>query len=137
VLIQTLAADEIAITTAAKHDYSEFVTQELEARSHIPNPPYSHVVNIISSHEMEHVALIQLQRLAARFQDVIAKEKGGTDLLGPVACPLARVKNKFRFHLLLRDKSRPRLHRVLAAYDALSPQEKEGLTVDVDALTIL
>jgi primosomal protein N' (replication factor Y) len=137
VLIQTLAADEVAITTAAKHDFSEFVAQELEARAHIPNPPFSHIVNIISSHEQEHVALIQLQRLAARFQDVIAKEKGGTDLLGPVACPLARVKNKFRFHLLLRDKSKPRLHRVLTAYDSLSTQEKEGLTVDVDALTIL
>ena len=137
VLIQTLAADEIAIQTAATHDFSAFVAHELEGRAQIPNPPYSHVVNIISSHGEEQIARLQLEKLAAKFNDRIAREGGGTDLLGPVACPLARVKNKFRFHLLLRDKSRPRLHRILAAYDALSPQEKEGLTVDVDALSIL
>jgi primosomal protein N' len=58
-------------------------------------------------------------------------------MLGPVSCPLARVKNKFRFHLLLRDKSKPRLHRILGAYDELSREDREGLVVDVDALTIL
>jgi primosomal protein N' (replication factor Y) len=68
VLIQTLAADDIAITTAANHDFNTFVEQELEARGQIPNPPFSHVVNIISSHEEEHIARIQLERLAARFK---------------------------------------------------------------------
>ena len=137
VLVQTLAADDIAITTAAQHDYSTFVAQEIDNRAQIPNPPFSHAVNIISSHEDEATAKIKLDKLALRFQDAIVRAGGGTDLLGPVSCPLARVKNKFRFHLLLRDRSRPRLHRVLAAYDELPREEKEGLTVDVDALTIL
>ncbi len=136
VLIQTLAADDIAITTAANHDFSLFVTQELEHRSIIPNPPFSHVVNIISSDEDETRAKAKLERLAARLQDAFAKENG-TELLGPVSCPLARVKNKFRFHLLLRDKSKPRLHRILKTFDELSREEREGLTVDVDAMTIL
>lgn len=136
VLVQTLAADDIAITTAAQHDFGTFVKQEIENREQIPNPPFSHVVNIISSHSEEAMAKAKLERLAARFQDTIAKEPG-TDLLGPVSCPLARVKNKFRFHLLLRDRNRPRLHRILCAYDDLPREDKEGLTVDVDALTIL
>ena len=137
VLVQTLAADDIAITTAAQHDFSAFVTQEIENRAQIPNPPFSHAVNIISSHEEESLAKLKLDKLFLKFQDAIAREGGGTDLLGPVSCPLARVKNKFRFHLLLRDRSRPRLHRVLKAYDDLEREDKEGLTVDVDALTIL
>ncbi len=136
VLVQTLAADDIAITTAAQHDFATFVAQEIENREMIPNPPFSHVVNVISSHEDEATARTKLERLAARFQAAIVREPG-TDLLGPVSCPLARVKNKFRFHLLLRDRSRPRLHRRLQIYDDLPREEKEGLTVDVDALTIL
>jgi primosomal protein N' (replication factor Y) len=137
VLVQTLAADDIAIITAAEHDFSTFITQELEHRGAIPNPPYSHVVNIISSHEDETTARTRLERLAARFQDAIAKEKGGTEVLGPVSCPLGRIKNKFRFHLLLRDRSKPRLHRVLKTYDDLAREDREGLTVDVDAMTVL
>ena len=136
VLIQTLAADDIAITTAAQHDFETFVQQEIENREQIPNPPFSHVVNIISSHEDEATARAKLERLAARFQVAIVRE-AGTDLLGPVSCPVSRIKNKFRFHLLLRDRSRPRLHRILRAYDDLPREDKEGLTVDVDALTIL
>ena len=136
VLIQTLAADDIAITTAANHDFAQFITQELEHRAGIPNPPFSHVVNIISSDADENTAKTRLERLAARFQDAIAKENG-TEVLGPVSCPLSRVKNKFRFHLLLRDKSKPRLHRILRTFDDLPREDREGLTVDVDAMTIL
>jgi primosomal protein N' (replication factor Y) len=136
VLIQTLAADDIAITTAAAHDFARFVKQELEHRQALPNPPYSHVVNIISSDEDEAIAKARLAKLAARLQDAIAKEPG-TEVLGPVSCPLSRVKSKFRFHLLLRDRSRPRMHRILRTYDDLPREEREGLTVDVDAMTIL
>ena len=137
VLIQTLAATDPAIIAAANHDFPTFVQGEIEARMQIPNPPFSHAVNVISSHEDEAIARHKLERLAAKFNDLIAQSGGGTDLLGPVSCPLARVKNKFRFHLLLRDKSRPRLHTVLGAYDALSSQDKEGLILDVDALSML
>ena len=136
VLIQTLAADDIAITTAANHDFAQFVTQELEHRALIPNPPFSHVVNIISSDEDETRAKTRLEKLAARLQDAFAKEPG-TELLGPVSCPLSRVKNKFRFHLLLRDRSKPRLHRILKTFDQLPREDREGLTIDIDAMTIL
>jgi len=137
VLIQTLAATDPAITAAANHDFQTFVQGEIEARAVIPNPPFSHAVNVLSMHEDEAIAKQKLERLAAKFNDIIARNGGGTDLLGPVSCPLARVKNKFRFHLLLRDRSRPRLHSVLGAYDALAPEDKEGLILDVDALSIL
>ncbi len=137
VLIQTLAADDYAISTACRHDFEGFVKQEIRLRAEIPNPPFSHVVNVISFDAEEAVARTRMQKLALKFNDAIAREGGGTELLGPVDCPLARVKNKFRFHLLLRDRSRPRLHRILAVFDELPREDKEGLTVDVDAMTIL
>lgn len=137
VLIQTLAADDPSIVAAATHDFDSFVKAEIEARQQIPNPPFSHAVNVISTHEDEATAKFRLEKLALKFGDAIAQGGGGTDLLGPVSCPLSRVKNKFRFHLLLRDRSRPRLHRVLNVYDALPHDEKEGFTIDVDALSIL
>ena len=105
-------------------------------RATIPNPPFSHVVNIVSSHEDEATAKGRIQFLAAKLLDAIGKD-GGTELLGPVDCPISRVKNKFRFHLLLRDRSKPRLHKVLAVFDALPREEREGFMVDVDAMTIL
>jgi primosomal protein N' (replication factor Y) len=144
VLIQTLSTDHFAIVAAQNHDFESFVQQELVQRREVPYPPFAHVVNVIAQDEDEKVAKERITRLARRFEVEIFKQKAqsangtaGTELLGPVSCPIGRVKNKFRFHLLLRDKSRPRLHQVLEVFDNLSRDEAQGLTVDVDCMAIL
>jgi primosomal protein N' (replication factor Y) len=137
VLVQTLTTDHYAIEAACKHDYDLFVKQEIESRQSPCYPPFTHIVNVISSDEDMNMAKARLENLAIRFHEAIAKEGGGTELLGPVDCPLARVKNKFRFHLMLRDRNRPRLHRVLAVYDQLPTEARSGLIIDVDAMTTL
>lgn len=144
VLIQTLATDHFAIVAAKEHDFESFVSQELAQRREVPYPPFAHVVNIISQDEDEARAREKLTRLARRIEVEIHRQKAslpagalGTELLGPVSCPIARVKSKFRFHLMLRDRSRPRLHQVLEVFDRLSRAEAEGLTVDVDCMAIL
>jgi primosomal protein N' (replication factor Y) len=137
VLIQTLDVDHPAITAARDHDYEIFVTRELEVRQDPPYPPYSYTVNIISQDTDAEAAKLKMEWLAALLFEEIDRQGGGTELLGPVDCPLAKVKGRYRFHILLRDRNRPRLHRVLAVYDGLPREEKAGLMVDVDPLTIL
>lgn len=137
VLVQTLTTDHYAIEAACKHDYDLFVNQEIESRQSPCYPPFTHIVNVISSDEDMNLAKARLEKLAIKFHEAIAKEGGGTELLGPVDCPLARVKNKFRFHLMLRDRNRPRLHRVLSVYDNLATEARSGLIIDVDAMTTL
>jgi len=136
VLIQTLTVDDIAINAACAHDFAAFVESEMAVRAAMPNPPFAHIVNIVSYDEDQSAARDRLKKLEARFQLAIAQDPG-TEVLGPVDCPIARVKNQFRYHLLLRDRSRPRLHRILRVYDELPRDAREGLTVDVDAMTIL
>lgn len=148
VLIQALATDHYAIEAARLQHYEMFAEQEMALRRVPPYPPYSHIANIIATDQELDVAKARIEQMALRFHEAIAREgstpvdgnlnfESGCQLLGPVECPISRVKNKFRFHLMLRDRNRPRLHRVLAAYDELPRDAKTGLTVDVDAMTIL
>ena len=151
VLVQALCTDHYAIEAARDQDFEAFVKQEIVLRRDPPYPPFSYVVNIISSDEDVAVARARIEMLALKFHDAIASERStpatenasleignnGCELLGPVECPLARVKNRFRFHLMLRDRNRPRLHRVLRAFDELPREAREGLIIDVDAMTIL
>ena len=51
VLVQTLTTDHYAIQAACAHDYELFVHQEIEARQSPCYPPFSHIVNVISSDE--------------------------------------------------------------------------------------
>ncbi len=141
VLIQTLSTDHYAVQAAVAQDFQSFVQQEIEQRQDPPYPPFSYIVNIISSDEDMDVAQTRIKQLAAKFHLAIEQEQGtasgGCEVLGPVECPIARVKNKFRFHLMLRDRNRPRLHRILRVYDELPAKQLDGLTIDVDAMTIL
>jgi len=141
VLVQALATDHYAIQAARSQDYEAFAAQESEYRRNPLYPPFSHIVNIISQDEDEKTAKLKLDELAIAFAEAIAREngdrEGGTELLGPVDCPVSRIKNKFRFHLMLRDRNRPRLHRVLECYDRLPRAAKAGLIVDVDASSLL
>lgn len=137
VIVQALATDHYAIEAACAHNFQMFVDLELGARQTPSYPPFAYLVNIISQDESQGHALARIQRLAVALEDAITAEGGATELLGPVDCPIARVKNKYRFHLMLRDRNRPRLHRVLAAYDRLSRNERDGFTIDVDPTTIL
>ena len=154
VLIQTLATDHYAIESAILQNFEMFVEQEIAFRREPPYPPFAYVVNIVSSDEVLETARARIEQLALKFHDAIAAEckagagstpnagqgdaaSGGCEILGPVECPIARVKNKFRFHLMLRDRNRPRLHRVLRAFDELPREARDGLMIDVDAMTIL
>jgi primosomal protein N' (replication factor Y) len=137
VLVQTLTTDHYAILAAQRHDYAAFVLEEGRMRREPAYPPFSHIVNVIAQDAEEGRAKARIQNLAIQFAEAIGREGGGTELLGPVDCPLSRLKGKYRFHLMLRDRNRPRLHRVLRVYDDLPREGKEGLTVDVDAMTIL
>lgn len=141
VLIQTLATDHYAIEAAVAQDFQAFVQQEIEFRREPPYPPFSYVVNLVAADEDLNAARERIEQLALKFHEAIEQEQDAAgrscELLGPVECPIARVKNKFRFHLLLRDRNRPRLHRILRVYDELPPKLRDGLTIDVDAMTIL
>ena len=59
-------------------------------------------------------------------------------VLGPVACPIARIKGKLRWHLLIKAPGHRELRSVLdAAGDGLMGTSKVAVAVDVDALAML
>jgi Primosomal protein N'' (replication factor Y) - superfamily II helicase len=137
VVVQTYAPRHYSVLSAARHDYVSFYASEIAMRRELPYPPFTHLVNIVVSHPDAAVAEQKAQRVV---QAVIEARGGEIEpvVLGPSPCPLARIKGKYRFHLLLKDRSRPRLHTVLgAAVDQLSADERDGVIIDVDPQSLL
>lgn len=137
VLIQTLTSDHYAIEAAKQHDYHLFADQELKLRQSPHYPPFSHLVNLMISDLDAQKAKARIEAITLHLESAINASGSGTELLGPVECPLARVKGKFRFHILLRDRNRPRLHQVLDALATLPAAHQEGLLIDVDPMSIM
>jgi primosomal protein N' (replication factor Y) len=137
VVVQTYHPDHYAIIAASTHDYSSFVARELKYRRWMHYPPFGVLANL----------LIQSKRMeeAAGWASVLGKwfqkaSPEGVRVLGPCTAPIARIKETYRFHLILKAASRKALNAALRG--ALAHAEEAGiprrnLVVDVDALRLM
>ncbi|HWC07781.1 MAG TPA: primosomal protein N', partial [Solirubrobacterales bacterium] len=103
VMVQTLAPGAASIEHAARHDSAGFLKGELTRRRILRYPPYSHLVRINFSAELEP----KLDEVAG----ALAKELRGalpadSDLLGPA--PMFRVRNRHRRRILIKAAERER-----------------------------
>ncbi|MEN6520619.1 MAG: primosomal protein N' [Armatimonadota bacterium] len=138
VIIQTFNPEHYAVVAAAAHDYESFYEQEIELRRETGYPPFSSMLNIVSSDESEADAR---QRLDELVRDLAERSKTTTkasvEVLGPVPAPVARLRGRYRWHVLLRSPDRDALAKVVReSLDAL-PSIRRGVTVDIDPASML
>lgn len=112
VFIQSYIPDHYSIIHASGHDYLAFVRDELKHRKALHYPPYSRLILVTLSHEK----LPLLLRMAENFTgDLRAKAQrqgwfvsldrfaaAALDILGPVASPIPRIKNRYRFQCMVK-----------------------------------
>ena len=64
----------------------------------------------------------------------------GAKILGPAAASLVRLKNEYRYQMLIKTSSRKRLNEILGQVRGFATAEKwnpTSLVIDVDPITIL
>ena len=139
VVIQTFMPDHYAIRPVRQHDYEAFYRAELEQRARVGYPPFGRLVHVLVSGPDEAEALAAAERLAQE-----ARNTGGDgsddatalafQVLGPGPSPIARLRDRFRFQLLLKGSDEK---RVLDAGRALATvargREAGGVRIQVDA----
>ncbi|MFH1454378.1 MAG: primosomal protein N' [Armatimonadota bacterium] len=107
VIIQTYTPDNFSIKTALKQDYFEFYNQEIKARRDANYPPFSRLVNCIISGVNEQDVTELIEKFSGDIKkeaDLLKKSNNSAlfDILGPAPCPIVRIKNRFRWHLLIK-----------------------------------
>ena len=141
VIIQTYAPDHYAIQFLVAHDYKGFFAAESEFRRALNYPPFSRLVSLrLDGPKLEAVEkrahtlatkLRELQHCQSRFREHI-------EVLGPAAAPIERVRNRYRWQLLLRSKQNtPLLQFARQARELLPPSRGVRLHIDVDPYTML
>ncbi|MDY6913903.1 MAG: primosomal protein N' [Planctomycetota bacterium] len=99
VVVQTLIPDEPAIQLAAGHDTDGFAACELPMRKETNLPPYSRIVRFIIRHEDVSRAERGANQLGRYLQRVLPA--GEVKMLGPQPAGVKKVRNRFRFQILL------------------------------------
>jgi primosomal protein N' (replication factor Y) (superfamily II helicase) len=127
VLIQTYDTKHPAVVAAQTHDVLSFTELELRARKELGYPPFSRLALVRIDALDESKALASAHRLAA-----VARQTQGLEVMGPAPAPIVRLRNRFRFRILLRSPSRTDLRKGARAILAAGLTIPSGVSVVVD-----
>jgi primosomal protein N' (replication factor Y) len=138
VVVQTYSPDHPAIQAAQQHDYAAFAALELPVRHEFHYPPAASMVRVIvrggSEKQTEHFA----EHIVQRLRDAAAELESGVRLLGPAPAPIAKLREKYRFHALLQGQDNDQMRTIIRrATDGLKPPEDVQWVVDVDPVDLL
>lgn len=130
VIIQTFNPDHYAIRLAQAHDYDRFFATEMNVRHRGGYPPYYYTVRVMASHEQEAVAAKAMIRISEQIKQAVAPS---TIILGPSPRPIARMKRRYYYQLVIKYKQDPQLHRVLTTVlTETQPKGFRDLQVSID-----
>lgn len=143
VLIQSFVPDHYAVRPVRDHDYESFYAEELGHRAALGYPPFGRLVHVLVSAAEQERASAAAQQLAeaARRAGASAGDalRAGVELLGPAPAPIARLRDRYRFQILLKgacDAALLATARAVAA-EALRVPSGVSASVDVDPESML
>ena len=116
VVVQSLMPDHYAIARALAHDGAGFYREELEFRQEAGYPPFAHLAALHFSGNVEESVRKGAEAAAALLTAIRRVRSGRVELLGPIASPLAKVRGRYRWQLLLKSRRRDILHTLLKAF---------------------
>jgi primosomal protein N' (replication factor Y) len=139
VIIQTFGPSHPAIVYAARHDFESFYRFEMAARRELGYPPLARLAAIRLSARKEASVKSSADRLAAYARRLPQVYDGKVRILGPAPAPIAMIRGRYRYRILLQARSRPPLRRVLAQLAEPVDKVKGGVraSFDVDPVHML
>ncbi len=100
VILQTYHPDHYAIQSALKQDYEGFIHQEMSMRADLGYPPLGRLMRVVIEGEKEEKVKEHSLKIAEQLKQV--RDQANGSVLGPTAAPLSMVKNRYRYHLIIK-----------------------------------
>jgi primosomal protein N' (replication factor Y) len=131
VVIQTYTPEHYSIELAGSQDYDRFYQQEMMVRKVHQYPPFYYLSLVTVSHE-ELMKVVSVTEKIAKF--ISSRLSREAVVLGPVASPIPRINDRYRYQCLIKYKKEPELNNALKAILDHYQQEmgSAGLQISVD-----
>jgi primosomal protein N' (replication factor Y) len=137
VLVQTRNPEHPALMFAARHDTEGFLADELEVRRWPPYPPVVALANLVASGLDEQAVGRRAAEVADWCGALIGRHGLSLEVLGPAPCALARIKDRWRWHVMLRGDPRALGRLVRYAARRLPRRGDVRLIIDRDPSSVL
>ena len=143
VIIQTYNPDTFCIQYAQKQDYKLFYDTEIHLRKQLRYPPFCDIILIgISSKSQKELETIA-NKIYEDLKEKIKTEKLQILLYKPVPAPIDRIKNKFRWRIIVKCKIDEKIiNSISDTMDKINSQNKNNkndtrIIVDVNPTNML
>ncbi|WP_035290726.1 primosomal protein N' [Clostridium sp. KNHs214] len=101
VVIQTYSPENYSIQYAASHDYIGFYEKEISLRRDMKYPPFTDILCINMSSEKEDILIKNIQNVGIYLNKML-ENYDKINLLGPCPCALTKIKNNYRWQIILK-----------------------------------
>lgn len=140
VIIQTYDPEQPAIESASRGDYELFYNNEIHYRQELNYPPFSSLAVIRINGRDSNKVSSQSRKIADLLLNIIQKNRIQSELkiLGPAPAAIFRLKNLYRWLILLKSEKIELIHKVMHELFELSTLKKErGIILDIDPQTLI
>jgi primosomal protein N' (replication factor Y) len=125
--LQTHQPEHPVMRALVAADRDAFYTSEIELREKTHYPPFGRLASLLVSAGERPTAEVFARRLAAS-----APQAKDVRVLGPAEAPLAVVRGRHRFRLLVKSPRRFDLSAYLREWLAGAPRRKGNIKLEVD-----
>ena len=126
--------DHPIIKQVIEGNYEQMFSTQLDDRKEYHYPPFSRMIRILVS----HTDLETVKKSSEWITNVLQQASAG-EVLGPVFPPIARLRNRYRMHILVKigtDQSRDRvksiISRTLERFETIALFKSCRVNLDID-----
>ncbi|MGG3856805.1 primosomal protein N' [Metabacillus fastidiosus] len=110
VVIQTYTPEHYSVQLASQYDYNLFYEKEMLIRKQHSYPPFYYLSLVTISHPEVTKAASVTEQIVSFLRRELSPQ---TIILGPVASPIPRIKDRYRYQCMIKYKREKNLHAVL------------------------
>lgn len=110
VVLQSYSPDHYSIRFGSAQDYEAFFDHEIRLRKKGGYPPFYRLALIHFEHEEVPVLVKAIQRFTGEIRADLSEE---TIVLGPAPSQILKIKDRYRYHCMVKYKNEPKLPHVL------------------------
>ena len=117
VIIQTYNPSNYVYSAVVKNDYDSFFNYEMNIRKKLSYPPYYYICNILITSDDFNVCGEGAKRVKKYLDNVL---DDSYIILGPSISSIVKLKNKYRFNIMIKYKKADNLYKALREINSIN-----------------
>lgn len=132
VIIQSYNTEDFSIKAACTHDFITFYHQEIMIRQRLNYPPFTNIATVMLSGTNDRYVFGTSKRvgneIALKFDEIRTE----AEIMKPSRAPISKIKNKYRWRIVIKCKDIGQLIDVLTAASDQFYKENSNEAVDLN-----